>query len=317
MKCFSSRIAALFVALAAILALGASAQAAGPTWTTSVLPSLSGNFSEGMALNEDGVVVGVSQIRDGRYTFGRAVLWSGGSITDLGVLPGYPDSSATDVNNRGQVVGYAEDPLAGPTYRAFLWKRGTMTDLGFSFAAAINNQGVVAGWDEGPSGKPQAVIWRNGVVTPIVVDGATESSATAINERGQVLVEAFTATGEHNLLWEKGKLTEVGTNGGATGINDRGQVVGYGFGADLHDHGFLWTRGMVTDLGVDVYAHAINEPGAIVGSFTSDGAQHGLLWQNGTITDLGDSFVPVDVNNRGDLTGSDTLGHAVLWSRHS
>jgi probable HAF family extracellular repeat protein len=49
---------------------------------------------------------------------------------DLGTLDGYPDSYARDINDSGQVVGYATmmQPDESCT-RAFLYTDGVMTDL--------------------------------------------------------------------------------------------------------------------------------------------------------------------------------------------
>jgi probable HAF family extracellular repeat protein len=56
------------------------------------------------------------------------------TITDLGTLAGYVISAAgAGINDAGQVVGYS--PTSGafnvsPTYHAFLYSGGVMTDLG-------------------------------------------------------------------------------------------------------------------------------------------------------------------------------------------
>src|SRR6266545_2475214 len=61
--------------------------------------------------------------------------------------------------------------------------------------------------------------------------GGTFSDARAINERGQVVGESTTASGEvHAFLWQDGTMSDLGTLGGdrseAAGINEHGQVVG-------------------------------------------------------------------------------------------
>jgi probable HAF family extracellular repeat protein len=48
-------------------------------------------------------------------------------MKDLGTLAGDVSSSPSDINELGQVVGASMDASGNP--RAFLWWRGTMTDL--------------------------------------------------------------------------------------------------------------------------------------------------------------------------------------------
>ena len=75
--------------------------------------------------------------------------------------------------------------------------------------------------------------------------GGASSVAIAINNRGQVVGESSTATGEsHAFLWQKGTMTDLGTLGGASSvagaINNRGQVVGNSLTATDELHAALW-----------------------------------------------------------------------------
>lgn len=111
--------------------------------------------SAAYAINEAGQIVGQGSVADGVHAF----LWLGGTMLDLGVLPGSESSRAFDINNRGQVVGTSRDEDA-PANRAFLFEDGEMLDL-------------------------------NALVGDL--DGWLLLSAQAINDRGQIVGQAFSA----------------------------------------------------------------------------------------------------------------------------
>lgn len=79
------------------------------------LGTLGGPFSEAVALNGRGQVVGASNLPS---TDRHATLWQDGHIVDLGT-PGGPFSTAADINRRGQVVGHGL--AADGTTHAVLW----------------------------------------------------------------------------------------------------------------------------------------------------------------------------------------------------
>ena len=111
-----------------------------------------GNFggsSEGRALNDAGVVVGESYFPGDQQA--HAFLSDGGPMQDLGTLGGF-FSVAWDINNRGQIVGWADSPINHTT--AFIYQDGQMVDLNtlidppfgylqFSQANSINDAGQI------------------------------------------------------------------------------------------------------------------------------------------------------------------------------
>jgi probable HAF family extracellular repeat protein len=75
------------------------------------LPSLGGTYSEANAIDEDGSVVGDSNL-PGDATY-HAVVWRGTTITDLGTLGG-PNSFANILNDEGFVGGAAGSATTDP-----------------------------------------------------------------------------------------------------------------------------------------------------------------------------------------------------------
>ena len=95
------------------------------------------------AINDRGEIVGAASFHDGVY---RAVIWSGGRIKNLGILPGFDESGGGSINNQGEVLGgcYGPDGNAG-----FIYRRGVMRPLPFppgarqTFPVCLNNKGDV------------------------------------------------------------------------------------------------------------------------------------------------------------------------------
>jgi probable HAF family extracellular repeat protein len=124
---------------------------------------IAGNWSVAVAINDLGQVVGTSCIVECHGTMdpppspAHAFFWTeSGGIEDLGTLPGYPRSSAYDINNLGQVLGdvgcYMFDPGCGGTAsgEVVLWQKAgdqwTVARLGIPLPVPggdgdINNSG--------------------------------------------------------------------------------------------------------------------------------------------------------------------------------
>lgn len=114
-------------------------------------------------------------------------------------------------------------------------------------------------------------------------------------------------------------------NGSATAINNKGQVVGYTFSSgDLR--AFIWANGTMRFLGGlgggSSFAYAINEAGQVVGAArVANGQLHAFLWQNGTMRDLGtlgaDASTALGIDANGRIVGyTEKVGgpiRAFLW----
>ena len=210
--------------------------------------------------------------------------WHNGVMTALPTLGGN-NGFATSVNNRGQIVGWAETPVHDST---------CVPPQVLQFEAVV--------WGPG-----------DGQTQPLPpFPGDLDGAATGINDRGQVVgISGIcqNAVGElsakHALLWQNGVPIDLGNLGGSAwhtpmDINNRGDVVGFSDlpgdqnGTHPNFHAFLWTResGM-RDLGTlpgDAISEAlgINSRGQIVGVSYGAGFTHprAFLWQNGVMSDL-------------------------------
>jgi probable HAF family extracellular repeat protein len=237
----------------------------------------------------------------------RGFRWINGVMTALPPFPGGFNSYATAANNRGQVVGWAEngvhDPSCDPAFQIL------------QFRAVI--------W--GPNGEMQEL-------PPL--PGDSTSAATAINDQGQVVgisgacgVAVGGVSAAHAVLWENGVPSDIGNLGGTTwntptAINSRGTVVGFSLPASQNGtrnyEAFIWTRsGGLHSLGklpgdIRSAAFGVNDRNQVVG--LSRGGPFGLrafVWENGTMTDLNDLTVSGspyllyanDINNSGQLVG--------------
>jgi len=228
-------------------------------------------------------------------------VWQNSTITPLPTLGGN-NSFATGVNNRGQVVGLAENGTQDPNcippqvldWEAVIWgpKRGEMQELpplsgdSVSGGLAINDSGQVVGGSGvcmTPSPTAHAVLWQHGSPTDLGnLGGALNNLAIAINNQGEVVGISDLpgdATG-HAFLWTKNNgMQDLGTLPGdfssfTQSINNKGQVVGESCDVDNNCRAFLWENGVMTDLntlapaGSPLYLVAgfdINDRGEIVG----------------------------------------------------
>lgn len=319
------------------------------------LGTLGGTFAIGQGVSNNAWVVGFGNL-DGDQNY-HAFLWAHGIKTDLGTFGG-PNSAASQVNSSGQVVGNAETSIPDPTGEdpcgngtnlvcsPFLWEHGLMRPLptlgGLNgFANSINNRGHAVGSAE--NGLPDTtcpvdvtfsqskpVLWtEEGVKELPIIDGDSDGTATAINNRGQVVgFSGDCMSVPHALLWTNGTVTDLGNLGGmfniATAINNHGQVVGFSTlpGDNAPLRGFIWQNGVMVNLGVfpgDFHSLAlgINDQGQIVGDSCDESFScRAFLWQNGTMLDLNRLVHRRDapflengnsINSRGQIAGKTTV----------
>ncbi len=213
-------------------------------------------------------------------------IWKNGVLKALPNLPGGQNANAFELNNLGQVVGFAETGVTDSTCAPgtpFQTRR---------FAAVI--------W--GPNGDIREL-------QPL--KGDTVAFAFGINDFGQAVgasgrcsntsLPPTNPAGAHAVLWEKdGTPVDLGNLGGtynvASTINDLGEVAGGAMSPkDGTIHAFTWTkaRGM-QDFGAfpgsfvttASCCNTVNNRGELAGLAIDANGFRALVWQGKTPVDL-------------------------------
>ncbi len=161
------------------------------------------------AINDSGQVVGrfcePSYFRPNEY---YAFLWEDGIMKNISSLEGGLYTSASDINNSGQIVGLFGGPNA---YYAFLWEDDVIQNLGFleghnsSGASDINDFGQVVGVSRKSGGEASAFLWEDGTMydlNDLLPSGSDWQLdvANAINNNGQIIGNGWINGQEHAFL---------------------------------------------------------------------------------------------------------------------
>jgi probable HAF family extracellular repeat protein len=252
------------------------------------------NSTSGVSINFGGVIAGISEEifpKDGDlYEDQKATIWQNGNainVEDLVLFdPVMDPRSATDINDPGQIVGYARE-FAGPPHKplGFLASGGKLTDLGdLNRPEAIGSEGTIVGWRVDNEDADQAHMWFNGVLTSLHdhrnIEGDT-SRAWAVSDSDVVVGDAMFEAGGvvAPAVWVGGApspVIDASTPGTARAINAEGVILGWiGNG-----EGFVRTGQSVRML-IDsipqglgwekLTAYDINAAGRIVGSGVRNG----------------------------------------------
>jgi probable HAF family extracellular repeat protein len=180
-------------------------------------------------LNNHGVFVGYT----GEY---HAAAMSNGNVQELGTLGGVSgESMALSVNDTGVIVGISQDTAGN--FHAVTFFNGSISDLG------IPPDGHFAGADINAAGQivctigGQAYFYSNGSAQPLNILGLPFSDAEAINDVGQIVGYASSASSTVPYIFADGTAQDLNTlissSSGwtltfANDINNLGQIVGQG-----------------------------------------------------------------------------------------
>ncbi len=295
--------------------------------------------SEGAGVNASGEVAIVSETyrtdpngedfcEFGTHRQCLGAIWKNGVLMPLPTLRGGNNAAAFDINNRGQVSGFAENGTRDAT--------------------------CVTGGTPFQLMRFEAVVWgADGEIRELPpLRGDTVGFAFGINDSGQVAGTSGLCSntslppapsGAHAILWDKnGSPTDLGNLGGgynlATSVNNRGDVAGGALsGQDGTIHAFLWTRrtGM-RDLGAFPGAFVttatccktINDRDEVVGMAIDGTGLRALLWHGEVPIDL-NTLIPSGsgwylqmacaINNAGEIAGQGIINgevHSFLLIPH-
>lgn len=253
----------------------------GDAASASFIPTLGGQYSKALGINDSGQVVGFSQTATpGEY---RPFLYQAGSSpVNLGTLGGR-SSVGYAINNAGMVAGYSGTvpPFDGP-YGAYTVVAGSppvKVDLtaigsaGSAVAYGINNAGAVTG---------QVNLTEDG----------SQVAAYVADSSGAMAIPGF--GGNRAAGWD---------------INDNGVVVGEAALVSGKVHAFVFDGTTTKDLGLagnpglptsplhgapqQATAYALNNAGVIVGNIYYEGESHGFVYEDGHMVNLNTALVGV------------------------
>ena len=188
------------------------------------------------------------------------------TVRDLGTLPGCFMSRGTDLNDHGQIVGWAEAP--GSISKGFIWSDGRMTELAAdgateTLATSINNHCQVVGCAI-LDGWRSSVTWSSNTVTvlggidkhPILGLPGNFIVGGAINDRGQIVWRTRSQDGRSVTAIRHGgqdifpdtdetKMTIAGL-----ALNDRNEIAGGYIRAGRSMQPFVWRDGRMIEISI-------------------------------------------------------------------
>jgi uncharacterized membrane protein len=234
-----------------------------------------------------------------------------GEIRNLGNIYSTRESRASDINDAGDVVGYAQSAYQFTNYpdRAIFWPAGgsvlqnlsTFSGANSSRANGINNAAATVGWADGTTSPPAASSYERAFIrqagaamSNLGVLSGDYSRAQAINNNGDVVgLNAYSPVSGSSMMDERGFLRRASDASiitlprpagaiayPALALNDSRDVVGSFYTSLATDQAYLWreSTGEMTSLGTlggaNSRAYAINSDGDVVGDAQNSAGQY-------------------------------------------
>ncbi len=250
-------------------------------------------FNQLLGINDLGTIAGyfgsgtsVSQPNKG-YTLSA---YSGMTYTNEN-FPGSAQTQVTGLNDMGKTVGFYAD-AAGDNF-GFWLKNGRFSSFSAPGAAGktkttqllgVNNEGMAVGFYNDVNGNAHAfeLDTKTGAYNPITIPGAVQTTASA--------------------------------------INDIGDIAGFYVDAKMVTRSFLLRGSTLEILAVPgasaTEAFGVNDSDQVVGQYTVGKSTYGFIEQNNHYTTINDPFGPGattvnGINNLGDIVGfyTDSAGN--------
>jgi probable HAF family extracellular repeat protein len=254
-------------------------------------------------------------------TFHTAAIAAPYQLVDLGASVSAYGSYATAINEAGVVAGldYPDGTITAAVFEPGQTPRFPAgTPISGTQATAINRSGQVIGSDA----NEKAAIFAGNRMIPVVRFSNAASSATGINDAGDIVGSYSTGGPSQAYVWHKGKLRTLGFLPGddmslAMGINHKGQITGGSVnGMRGEFRAFLYQGGKMTVAaamkGRDIFGNAINDGGDIAGvsyQAPSRSSSRAFVRSGGIVKQFGplkgDKHCAArDINSSGQVVGS-------------
>jgi probable HAF family extracellular repeat protein len=288
-----------------VFLLGSCLCAAAAEYTISELPACEGGQVQSVpGITERGAVVW--SCWNGLYA--EQFLLNRQGSQSLGLRG---DTYMLAMNRHEQIVGWS---LENNTNRVMMWARGQATYVApfggrWSFATGINDHGDIVGGASVPTGvfdEPlHPFLYRKGVFHDLGTFGEKQCQATAINNKGTIVLHFPEGDSQPMAFYEEGVFRKAPPFSGASltigqAINEAGSVAGVYWRSLGAQHAFYYRDGQFADLSrADEFGsetRSINANDQVVGWYAreSEGQsiRGGFLYQNGVRTEIQDLLPP-------------------------
>jgi probable HAF family extracellular repeat protein len=261
---------------------------------------------------------------------------------ELGTMGGGNESVANDINDRGEIVGWATNLIHNR--RAFLYRNGAMQDISFGTttvteARGINNlTQVVGNFRQNATDAPHAFYWDDFQQFELLDEAypqgstfcATGADAAAINDAGVITGTQFVGCAQVYPEWPipvrwpswSSVLNQISrplSDGVGRDINSVGDIAALAMEPGNIREGFVWRGGIYSSVPLPqaptpvypdtIEIHGMNDRGVVVGEVFA-GGYRAIMW-NGSSTFP--TLLPVlmttghtaayEINNQGFIVG--------------